>query len=244
MESLVSVIIPLYNGIEYLEESLSSIYQQTIKQFEVIIAINGHPLNSEIYLKTLEIVGKLEKQYDIIKDKTKVIDMGLLKGRKSEALNNSIKQCECDYICMLDVDDIWEPDKLEHQLVMIPYYDIVGTSCIYFGDLHGCPRIPTCEITNFDFMLYNPIVNSSFMVKKSIFENGLIWNEENLVGLEDYEFWLDCRFIYQLKIFNVPQFLVKHRVHNKSSFNNSNQNHLEEFKKNYLHKINNCTVAI
>lgn len=82
------------------------------------------------------------------------------------------------------------------------------------------------------------------MVKKSIFENGLKWNEENLVGLEDYEFWLDCRFIYQFKIFNAPQFLVKHRVHNKSSFNNSNQNHLEEFKKNYLHKINNRTVAI
>lgn len=48
---LVSILIPLYNGIEYLGETLDSIKQQTYKNWEVLIGVNGWSQNSEVYQK-------------------------------------------------------------------------------------------------------------------------------------------------------------------------------------------------
>ena len=45
----ISILIPLYNGIEFLETSISSIKNQTYPHWEVIIGINGHQQESEIF---------------------------------------------------------------------------------------------------------------------------------------------------------------------------------------------------
>ena len=44
----ISVLIPLYNGIEFLEESINSVIKQTYKNWETIIGINGYNENSDI----------------------------------------------------------------------------------------------------------------------------------------------------------------------------------------------------
>ena len=46
---MISILMPIYNGIEFIEESVSSILQQTYANWELIIGINGHPENSSIY---------------------------------------------------------------------------------------------------------------------------------------------------------------------------------------------------
>ncbi len=46
---MISILIPIYNGIEFLEECLSTIRRQTYKDWEVIIGINGYEQNSEVY---------------------------------------------------------------------------------------------------------------------------------------------------------------------------------------------------
>ena len=43
---MITILIPIYNGIEYLEESIESVKKQTFKDWELIIGINGHPANS------------------------------------------------------------------------------------------------------------------------------------------------------------------------------------------------------
>ena len=40
--TVVSVIIPLYNGVEYLEECVRSVIAQTFTDWEILIGINGH----------------------------------------------------------------------------------------------------------------------------------------------------------------------------------------------------------
>lgn len=245
MDKKVSIIIPIYNGIEYFENSLISVYNQNYCNYEVIVAINGHPINSDVYKRAVEEVKVLSRIKNIkLPITTVVVDMGILKGRKSEALNRALEYCSGDYICMLDVDDVWIYNKLKFQVDLIGNYDVIGTKCEYFGNATGCPYIPIGDISNFDFTRLNPIINSSFMVKKSIFENGIKWNEDNLYGLEDYEFWLDCRYIYQFKIYNIDEILVLHRIHNNSAFNNNNSDYLTEFKKKYYIKFNNRTSNI
>ena len=46
---MISILIPVYNGIEFINESVTSVLEQTFEDWELIIAINGHPQNSNEY---------------------------------------------------------------------------------------------------------------------------------------------------------------------------------------------------
>ena len=45
---MFSILLPIYNGIEFIEESVNSVINQTYKEWELLILINGHPENSDI----------------------------------------------------------------------------------------------------------------------------------------------------------------------------------------------------
>ena len=46
---MITILLPLYNGIEYLNDSLSSIKSQTYNNWELIIGINGHYNSKDFY---------------------------------------------------------------------------------------------------------------------------------------------------------------------------------------------------
>lgn len=210
---MISILIPIYNGIEYIHESVTSIQNQTYTKWELIIAINGHPLNSPEYT--------IAKKYT--SDKIKVVQF-TEKG-KSNTLNNMLKHCKYDYIALLDVDDVWHPYKLAYQLPFIEEYDVVGTQCVYFGDLTGSPSIPYYDISKFD-MKFNPMINSSVIIKKYLCH---WYSDED--GIEDYGLWMRLR--KQNKTFyNCPDTLVKHRIHRSSAYNSKPQN-IEKLKLRY-----------
>ena len=202
----VSVLIPLYNGIEFLDESISSVKYQTHKNWEIIIGINGHPENSNIYLQA--------KQYQ--NNKIRVLEFLSTKG-KSQTLNEMIKYSKYDIICLLDVDDKWLPSKLEEQIKIKKDYDIVGTMCQYFGRRKDVPTIPIGLIDNNNILKANPIINSSCMINKIDAK----WNDE---FVEDYDMWI--RLAYEdKKFYNINKILTLHRIHRKSFFNNTNNNY-------------------
>ena len=209
---MISILIPIYNGIEFIHESVESVINQTYTDWELIIGINGHPQNSDIYKKAKE----YEKN-----NKIKVYDFYKLKG-KSNTLNEMIKYCAHDYVAILDVDDIWHPKKLEIQSKFLNSYDVIGTKCIYFGEkLNGIvPNIPIKDINNFDFFKLNPIINSSAIIKKEL----CFWNNK-FDGVEDYDLWLSLKNKNK-KFYNCEEILVKHRIHNNSSFNSKGNNNL------------------
>lgn len=203
----ITVLMPLYNGIEFLEESLHSVLLQTHKKWEVIIGINGHPEDSDIEKKAKQIVNKynIDRKFDI-----KVIHYNT-KG-KPYTLNKMINDIKYDFVALLDVDDVWYPLKLEKQIPFLSTYDVVGTQCQYFGNMYGCPVIPLGDISSHDFFMLNPIVNSSVIIHK---ENAF-WND--VFAVDDYDMWF--RLKYEKKTFyNIPDVLCKHRVYPQSSFN-------------------------
>jgi glycosyltransferase involved in cell wall biosynthesis len=211
---MISILMPIYNGIEFIEESVSSILRQNYDQWELLIGINGHPQNSNVY--------KTAKEYENKNGKIRVFDFYEIKG-KSNTLNEMIKYCNYNYVALLDVDDIWHHEKLNVQSQLLNHYDVIGTKCVWFGDRAGViPDIPVGDISKFDFSLVNPIINSSSIIRKEL----CYWNKE-WDGIEDYDLWLRLR--KQNKTFyNFKEILVKHRIHSTSAFNaNGNDNKVD-----------------
>ena len=217
---MISILMPIYNGIEYINESVRSIQMQTYKEWELIIGINGHPPNSETY--------KIAKKYENNQEKQKIIvlDMQDVKG-KSNALNKMLEGVKNDWVALLDVDDIWLPRKLESQVPQMKDYDVIGTMCKYFGDLNNVPRLPINDISEFDFFRFNPIINSSCLVRREL----CYW--DGSLNLEDYDMWLRLRK-RKYKFFNVGSIQVMHRIHKDSAFN-AKGNHLkvDELRNRY-----------
>lgn len=221
---MISILMPIYNGIEFINESVDSIIQQTYDKWELIIGVNGHPEKSEVYTTA--------KKLEDISHKIRVFDFHQLKG-KSVTLNEMVKFCKYNWICLLDVDDKWLPTKLEKQIPYISNYDVIGTQCRYFGDRDMIPEIPLGDISKFDFFKVNPLINSSCLIKKE-YAN---WNTDTNV-VEDYDKWLQLRFSGK-HFFNVPEILILHRIHNDSAFNiKGNYNRVPELLAKYKAILN------
>jgi teichuronic acid biosynthesis glycosyltransferase TuaG len=200
---MISILIPIYNGIEFIEESVGSVLTQTFGNWELIIGVNGHEKNSDVY-KT----AKLQEEKS---NKIRVFDFYEING-KANTLNVMIKYCNGRYVALLDVDDIWVKDKLMKQAPYVNIYDVIGSQCVYFGHREGTiPSIPLDDIGELDFRKANPIINSSAIIRKDLCH----WNEN---GIEDYDLWLRLRE-QNKRFYNYPEVLVMHRLHDKSAFN-------------------------
>ena len=99
----VSVIIPVHNSSEYIEECITSVVNQTYKNIEIIVVDDNSSDNSLSIIKS-------------IKDKRiKVVKLNKNSG-VAIARNKGIDKATGNYICFLDSDDYWYLDKLEKQV--------------------------------------------------------------------------------------------------------------------------------
>lgn len=100
---LVSVIIPTYNPGKYIFRSLESVLQQTYSPVEIIVVDDGSTINCETILGEYISANKIR----YVKKEN---------GGPSSARNRGISSAKGEYICFLDDDDNWYPNKLETQL--------------------------------------------------------------------------------------------------------------------------------
>lgn len=114
---LISVIVPVYNGQDYLEKCVKSIENQTYKNIEVIIVNDGSTDD------TGEICDRLKEEYDNVHVIT-MDDEGV-----SAARNAGVDVAKGDFITFVDADDRIMPDMLE-----VLYNGIVDTQ----SDICGC----------------------------------------------------------------------------------------------------------
>lgn len=203
---MISILIPLYNGVEFLDDSITSIIAQSFQEWELLIGVNG--CSTEEYNAILDKVS----QYKNTKINVVLLDV----IGKSKTLNELVKIAKYNYVCVLDVDDYWLSSKLEKQLLFIDKYDVVGTNAEYFGSKLGYIEIFLGKLSEKMFSYQNPIINSSVMLKREDAK----W-DEGWEGLDDYNLWIDL--IKQGKTFyNIPEVLVNHRIHEKSFYNHQN----------------------
>jgi teichuronic acid biosynthesis glycosyltransferase TuaG len=213
---MISILMPIYNGIEYISESIESVLNQSVTCWELLIGINGHPKNSDVYKKALEYKS----------EKVSIFDFYNLKG-KSVTLNELLKYAKYDIVCLLDVDDKWGLNKLYSQMCLVHRYDVIGTNCKYFGNSSLTPNLHLGSLKEIYFRRTNTIINSSVMIVRR--GRYLYWDSK-WDGVEDYELWI--RLLRRgWSFFNISDILIWHRIHKDSFFNNNNKNLSEKLAR-------------
>jgi glycosyltransferase involved in cell wall biosynthesis len=103
----ISVIIPVLNMRRFLPDAVDSVYAQTIGDWEILLADDGSDDGSlEI---ALEYVRRDSPRVRVLAPSPSDIHGA------SAARNRGLRVARGEYIAFLDADDIWLPDKLEHQ---------------------------------------------------------------------------------------------------------------------------------
>jgi glycosyltransferase involved in cell wall biosynthesis len=216
MKPWVSILTPLYNGVEFLEQCAMSVCLQNLKNdhteltLEWWIGVNGHGDGGTVLAAANSVADKCRNFCTV-----RVINLPT-KG-KVETLNAMVGRCSSEWIALLDCDDTWERNKLIYQKLAIDRskrkIDVCGTYCRYFGDLiSNGPTLPRGHISPKEIWQVNPIINSSVLIRREL----ALW--EDRFGLEDYDLWLrlaDSGAVF----FNIPEYLVNHRIHQASAFN-------------------------
>jgi len=210
----VSVIIPTYNYGEFIQDAIDSVLNQTYGNFEILIIDDGSTDN------TKEIIGKY--------DDGRIRYFYKENEGPSAARNYGIKESKGDYICFLDADDIFHPEKLSIQInqfnnnpeknIGLIYSDYI---CIdkykrnikYFK----AKRFASQEQVINYLKKYNFINTSTVMIKREILDK-VGYFDEGIRYLEDLDLWLRIGRLYNFSYVNKP--LVKTRSHNKSLRNN------------------------
>ena len=99
---MISIIIPVYNTAQYLDQCLESVLVQSYTDWECIVVDDGSTDNSgEICDKW----GKRDSRFVILHQKNQGV---------SAARNKGLERCKGEYICFIDSDDWVEPTYLSH----------------------------------------------------------------------------------------------------------------------------------
>ena len=211
MKSLVSVIMPTYNHARYLSESISSVLNQSYRDWELIIIDNYSQDDTESVVR--EYAGKDPRiRY------FQFSNNGIIAASR----NHGIRQAQGEYVAFLDSDDIWMPEKLDEQMKV--FEGMEGTGLVYsravgFTDdgrhLHVMPK-KIFSGNVFNRLLKNNFIGcSTVLVKNNILEEiGIFDVRTDLVSVEDYELWL--RIARHNKAVGLNQILVKYRIHSQA----------------------------
>lgn len=213
---MFSVIIPIYNKVNYIEKSVQSVLNQTFNDFEIIIVNDGSTDNS------LEIVQQYNnsttQQFNIINQP----NFGV-----SIARNNGVKAANYEYIAFLDADDWWDMNYLSEMQTIINDYPEAGIwAAKYFKVKNGKnieanigleKEFKRGYINYFNVYsktMWMPITSSSFVIKKEIFNdfNGF---KSNLKIGEDFDLWVRIALKYKIAYLNIPLVYYNQDVVNK-----------------------------
>lgn len=104
MRNLVSIIIPYYKKIDWIDQTLNSIYNQTYKNYEIIIVYDD-PVKND--LKKLK-----------LKIKNKKIKLYINKKRLGAGMSRNLASTKAKgkYLAFIDADDLWNKNKIKYQL--------------------------------------------------------------------------------------------------------------------------------
>lgn len=203
---LISVLMPVYNGQQYLAEAIESILNQTYTHFELLLLDDGSSDNSAQIIK-----GFNDSRIVYVKNET---NKGLI-----YTLNRGVGLAKGAFIARMDADDVSVNNRFEKQIQEFQNDEklvICGSFIKTFGN--GAEQyISHMSVTNSQILasifFTCPFAHPSVMIRK---ESLLQLNEvyrEDYKHSEDYDLWSRLVFVGNSK--NIPEFLLNYRVHDK-----------------------------
>lgn len=230
-EILASVIIPAFNAAAYVGECLESVLSQTLKCFEIIVIDDGSTDNTQAILK---------KYSDAI-TRLRQDNQG-----PSVARNKGLEVSRGKYLCFLDADDLYKPNRLEalvgfledHPELGYAFSDlelfengrIAETTLIdrWGSDFFSIPHhkvdpkrwIFTATLTPYLIKLRSFIHTSTVTIRRAILPEKP-WFHEGFHYGEDAEFW--ARIAYRAPGGYIDQVLTRKRTVGDSLIHDSSR---------------------
>jgi glycosyltransferase involved in cell wall biosynthesis len=236
---LVSIIIPVYNGADFIAEAINSALGQSYKNLEIIVVNDGSNDNSR--------TDSIIKSYG---DKVKYFFKD--NGGVGSALNLGIKEMEGEYFSWLSHDDLYLPNKIEEQINFInrinkPDSIIFSNYYLVNASNHFVACSNLSNFYNLDFRswltVFSELNGCTLLIpKKFLLELNF---DEKLKHTQDYDLWFKLSFITSFEF--LPMYLIKSRQHdNQDSKKLEGEALLEvkKLKKNFVHNLNSSHISV
>lgn len=206
----ITIVIPVYNGSNYLEEAIQSALKQTYKNKEILVINDGSNDNGKTERIALKYINKI-KYYS--KEN----------GGVSSALNLALEKMTGEYFSWLSHDDLYYEDKLEKQIEFIANNELMNKKICLFSDysiidenglLIAESKKDHKELEEKpEYALLRGHINGITILipKKAFDEFGKF--DENLRCTQDYDMW--AKMMTKYKFIHQPEVLAKTRIHGK-----------------------------
>lgn len=201
-EVRVSVIMPVYNGQEFLAEAMSSVLHQSFRDFELVV-VDDCSTDS-----TPEIVrGFADGRVRYLRNST---NQGLTKS-----LNIAWSAARGEYLARMDADDVSLPERFLRQVEFLdshPEVAVVGCAAEFFGSFESVVRPLTSHDAIRCQMLVNcPMVHPTVMLRRAEFDRLDLRYDPKCAKAQDYDLW--SRAVHEVRFANLPEVLFRYRVH-------------------------------
>ncbi len=206
---IVSVIMPVFNGQEYVAAAIESVLAQTYPDFELLITDDG---STDASLKLLRSYASQDPRIHLNTQKNR----GL-----TPTLNALWQRARGTFIAVLEQDDVAMPDRLARQVSFLEQHpQVVGVSGAQIlidhqGRLLTCLSLPldNSEIQAAALAGHSSLCHPGVMLRRTAL--AAIGGYDETLGLaHDLDLWLRLGEIGELA--NLAQPVVKYRLHNRS----------------------------
>ncbi|WP_051197347.1 glycosyltransferase [Butyrivibrio sp. XBB1001] len=203
IEKLISIVLPVFNGGEYLEESIDSVLNQTYINWELIIVNDCSTDN------TGEIIEKYKEKDSRIRVIKNEHNMKL-----PASLNIGFAEAKGEYFTWTSHDNRYRKNALsllKDTLEKHREAALVYSGMNYMDENGKSLRI----IGNFEYeeLYRSNIVGACFLYKRD-FADIVGKYDTDLFGAEDWDYWI--RLSFKGNIIGIPEVLYDYRWHNKS----------------------------
>ena len=216
---LVTIVIPVYNGSNYLKCAIESALNQTYQNIEVLVINDGSNDNN----KTEKISKSFESKIKYIYKEN---------GGVASALNLGINESKGKYFSWLSHDDFYEPNKIKTQIDFIkqnPNSKIVSSDFYLLNQ--ETKAVENRQIKgivvfkNGRDILMNWLDFCTFLVDIDCFKKvGLFNSKHKTIQDADMQF----RLVFHTPIFHLNQTLITRRIHANQDTKTQSSYHLKE----------------
>ena len=206
MRPFISIILPTFNSKSYVSDTIQSVLNQTYKNYELLI-IDDYSVD-----QTKDFIKQKYKN-----SKVRLIDKNLPKG-VSFSRQLGFTESKGEFICFLDSDDLWMPNKLEEQLnFMIKNQFVFSSTSIIRKNINKEKYFtPPFKNTFNSVQKTNPLHTSSIMIKKEILDK----KDFIHMGYDDFILWINIlKKGYECYNLNKP--LCIYKVDNENSLSSN-----------------------
>ncbi len=187
----ISVVIPFYSKIDWLEEAVMSVLSQTRKADEIIVVNDGSKESDEFFLLKFHKVVKYFK---------------IKNNGPAYARNFGISQAKGKYIAFLDSDDLWDSRKLEVQIGFMEKNNSSWSHTNYstFSN-ETLEKLESFNLEQFSGKIFpqclarNHIATPSVVVRRDLLVGKFLFQEKMRFG-QDYYLWLLLSKDHQLDL--------------------------------------------